>query len=83
MRWRVVFEGSAEKQLGALDAAIQARIVRALAALEASGPFAASNVKALIGDGYRLRVGDWRFLFAVDRGLVLVVKIAHRREAYL
>jgi mRNA interferase RelE/StbE len=35
-------------------------------------------------DGYRIRVGDYRVVYAVDDGdrLVLVARIAHRREVY-
>jgi mRNA interferase RelE/StbE len=35
-------------------------------------------------DDYRVRVGDYRVVYAVDDGelLVLVARIAHRREVY-
>jgi mRNA interferase RelE/StbE len=35
-------------------------------------------------DDYRIRVGDYRIVYAVDDALRLVViaRIAHRREAY-
>jgi mRNA interferase RelE/StbE len=48
-------------------------------------PVAARNVKALQGQpSYRLRVGDWRVIYTLrDEVLtVMVVRIAHRREAY-
>lgn len=32
---------------------------------------------------YRLRVGDWRVIFAMpEPGAIAVERIAHRREAY-
>ncbi len=36
------------------------------------------------GNRYRLRVGDWRVIYTLhdDVLLVLVVRVAHRREAY-
>ncbi|HEY1269284.1 MAG TPA: type II toxin-antitoxin system RelE/ParE family toxin [Candidatus Binatia bacterium] len=36
------------------------------------------------GDGYRLRVGDYRVLYTIDDETkrVFVYSIAHRREAY-
>ena len=36
------------------------------------------------GDRYRLRVGDWRVIHTLhdDVATVLVVRVAHRREAY-
>ncbi len=30
----------------------------------------------------RLRVGDWRVIYRVDRDTVIVLKIGHRREVY-
>jgi mRNA interferase RelE/StbE len=43
------------------------------------------NVKALQGQpGYRLRVGDWRVIYTLQDEVltVLIIRIAHRREAY-
>jgi len=71
-------------ELLALDRLIQARILRSLHRL-AAGPRSAANVKALRGGGrYRLRVGDWRVIYTLrdDVLVVLVVRIAHRREVY-
>ncbi len=46
----------------------------------------AGDVKALKGHvgEYRLRVGDWRVLFALDasQGQIVVQRVRHRREAY-
>lgn len=40
------------------------------------------DVKKLGGSSaYRLRHGDWRAIFTLDDG-VLVVRVAHRREVY-
>ncbi len=40
------------------------------------------DLKRLIGSDYlRLRHGNWRAVFAI-KGDVLVVRVAHRREAY-
>jgi mRNA interferase RelE/StbE len=83
LRYRIVLEPRAEEDLDALDGRVRTRIVKALLRL-ADDPFAAPNVKALAGGGYRLRVGDYRILYAVEEGalLVLVVKVGHRREVY-
>ncbi len=31
---------------------------------------------------YRLRVGDWRVLFEVEGGTVVIHRVLHRREVY-
>jgi mRNA interferase RelE/StbE len=51
----------------------------------AADPQAASNVRRLVGlDAYRLRVGEWRVVYELDRGalVVIVIRIASRAEAY-
>jgi len=51
----------------------------------AENPFAASNVKKLVGrDGYRLRAGDWRVIYQIDgqRLVVHVLAIAQREGVY-
>lgn len=43
------------------------------------------DVKKLVGrDGYRLRVGDWRVIYSLDQGklMVIVIAIKPRGEAY-
>jgi len=43
----------------------------------------AANVKKLNGrDGYRLRVQDWRVIFRVENGMVLIDEIAPRGSVY-
>lgn len=83
MAYQIAFERTAERELLALQKAVRERILKALHRL-APDPFAAANVKALKGGGYRLRVGDYRVLFTVETEvlLVLVVKVGHRREVY-
>ncbi|RKP57656.1 type II toxin-antitoxin system RelE family toxin [Pararobbsia silviterrae] len=40
-------------------------------------PYAARNVKKLEArDGYRLRVGDWRVLYEINEGKLIVVVLA-------
>jgi mRNA interferase RelE/StbE len=42
----------------------------------ADDPAAARNVKKLTGrDGYRLRVGDWRVVYELDDGVLVLIVI--------
>jgi mRNA interferase RelE/StbE len=42
------------------------------------------NVTALLGSQgvFRVRQGDWRAVFSIEDGDVIVDRVAHRREVY-
>jgi mRNA interferase RelE/StbE len=83
-RYSVEFRRSADKELGQLDARVRARLLRTIAAL-ADDP-RPPGVKRLAGaeDLWRVRVGDYRVVYEIreDEVLILVVRVAHRREVY-
>jgi mRNA interferase RelE/StbE len=83
MSYRVEIEPPARRALAKLPHPIAARIIRRLEAL-AEDPRGMGAVKLSGHNAYRVRVGDYRILYAVldDRTLVLVVEIGHRREIY-
>jgi len=61
-----------------------ARIRRKLDQL-AKDPHAMANVKKLTEHpGYRLRVGDWRVVYLLDSGRIVIqiIRIAKRSEVY-
>ena len=82
--YRIEFSHGAAKQLGALSGKIQKRIANRVDSL-AQDPRPSGCVK-LRGpeDIWRLRVGDYRVLYQVKdtEVLVLVLRVAHRSEAY-
>ena len=84
MVYMVELSNRAKRDLAALSADLQTRIVTALRKLEENPR--PSGVEKLKGEenAYRLRVGDYRILYEVHdkRLLVLIVKIGHRRDVY-
>jgi mRNA interferase RelE/StbE len=57
-----------------VTATIQAKIK-----VLANDPYSAANVKKRTGrDGYRLRVGDWRVLFEINDGKLMILVLAVR-----
>lgn len=84
MVYTVELSNRAKRDLAALSADLQTRIVTALRKLEENPR--PSGVEKLKGEenAYRLRVGDYRILYEVHdkRLLVLIVKIGHRRDVY-
>ena len=82
--YSVVLRAGVEKQLAALDKPIRRRVAAAIDALATNprpaGAIALQGVSGLL----RVRVGDYRVIYAVNDGelIVLIVSIGHRREIY-
>ena len=84
MAYRLELKPSAAKSLSKLPRTAQLAIAEVLEGLtENPRPRGVTKLTAE-EDLYRLRAGDYRVVYAIwDRVLlVLVVRIAHRREAY-
>lgn len=82
--YQVIYSKQALRALKAMPKNTAALIRNKISALSLD-PFDAPGVKKLVGgEGYRLRVGDWRVLYYLDgnRLWVVVTKIATRGEVY-
>lgn len=87
MAWRIEFHPDAVRELKKLDRAVAGRIVRTLETRIAPLDDPRSLGAPLKGghEGYwRWRIGDWRVVARIQeaRITILVVRVAHRREAY-
>ena len=87
MPWRIEFHPDAAKELRKLDRPAAARIIRTLETRIAVLDDPRSLGAPLKGehDGYwRWRIGDYRVVARIDdeRIVILVVRVAHRREVY-
>ena len=84
VKYSLEIKHSAQKELDALDDALFTRIDRKILAL-ADHPRPA-GCKKLRGykDQWRVRIGDWRVVYIIDdvEKLVMITRIAHRREVY-
>jgi mRNA interferase RelE/StbE len=84
MTYQIEFVKQAAKQFKSLPDLVQQRISPKIDAL-AIEPRAIGAVKlAGAEDLYRIRVGEYRVIYSIEDDLlvILVVKIAHRREVY-
>jgi mRNA interferase RelE/StbE len=84
MPYSIEFRPSAARDLKKLEKAFQRRILGALSQLE-NNPFPPGTKKLINQDNvYRIRVGDFRILYQVELGrlLILVLRVGHRREVY-
>jgi mRNA interferase RelE/StbE len=82
IRWRE----RAVRQLRAIPQPTALTILKELTSLGDDPRHLDSNVKKLAGyeDRYRLRVGDYRVIYEVQDGqlVILVLGVGHRREIY-
>jgi mRNA interferase RelE/StbE len=81
--YSVFIKPSAVRDLKAVPLSDRRRLLAKIQHL-ASNPRPPGAEKLSGQEKYRLRQGDYRVLFSIDDGQssVVVVKIAHRREAY-
>ena len=87
MAWQIEFTPEAEKQLAKIDRQSAKRITNFLRERIAAAENPRSLGKALkevLREFWRYRIGDYRIMCRIedDRLLVLVVRVAHRREVY-
>ncbi len=74
---------TAVREYRGLQGPLRGRVRRAIDGL-ATNPRPVGCVKLAGRDDYRIRVGDFRVVYGVDDAerMVLVARIAHRREVY-
>ena len=78
------YDPKALKQLQKLDKSIASNILDGIEEYFAN-PISTKikKLKTPFDGAYRLRIGDYRVIFYQEDGLVLISKIAHRRQAYI
>lgn len=86
--WKIEYAASVQKSVRRLDPPVQRRLrtflEERLARLDNPRQLGAAMRGAKHRDLWRYRVGDYRILTQIDdeRIRVLVIRIAHRRDAY-
>ena len=79
----IVYTRSSLKELMRIGSVERARIVAKVEQYSRDPGSLANQVKALKGNaGFRLRVGDYRVIFAADGGRIVILKAGRRRDVY-
>jgi mRNA interferase RelE/StbE len=84
MRYSVTLSPAAARQLRTFDPEVRRRIQAAIELL-ADNPRPPASTRLVGGAGeWRVRTGDYRVIYEIHDGelLVLVLRMAHRREVY-
>ena len=82
--YKIVFKPSVEKDLRGLPKSVIARVLERIENLK-DDPLPRQSIKLTGAEQlYRLRVGDYRIVYSVDREakLITVHYVRHRREVY-
>ena len=83
MKYTILIERYAQKQIIKLDKKIIPVIKASIADL-ADNPRPYGYKKLKGEDAYRIRVGDYRVIYEIDDGkiIVIVVSVGHRKDIY-
>ena len=84
MAYNIQYDPKALKQLQKLDKSIASKILDGIEEF-ASNPILTKikKLKTPFDGAYRLRIGDYRVVFYQENELILISKIAHRKQVYL
>ena len=82
MQYKIVFTKRAAKDVSGLEPDVRERIGESLKRYS-SDPlsYARKMIDSSLGS-YRFRIGDYRVIFDLEDGKIVVLRVGHRREVY-
>ena len=81
MNFEIIWDDYALDSLNKLESQVKIRIVKKIDELSVN-PFS-KDIKRLKGSNYfRLRVGDYRVIFSIDKNTLAILKVGHRKNIY-
>ncbi len=82
MAYRIIYKKSVSKDLEHIDKAQARRILNRIESELAANPDSFPTLKGRFAGLRKFRIGDFRIVFAVLEGEVLVLRIGHRKDVY-
>ena len=81
MPFKIVWDEKAYDSLNKLEPIISRRILKKVDDLLEN--LFSKDIKKLKGsDDFRLRVGDYRIIFSIERNTIQILKVGHRKNIY-
>ena len=81
MSFKIVWDEKAYDSLNKLELSINRRIFKKVE--ELSDNTFSKDIKRLKGgNDFRLRVGDYRVIFAIEQNTLQILKVGHRKNIY-
>lgn len=81
MSFEVVWDEKASHELEKLEKIIARRIFKKVSELR-ENPYTKDIIKLKGEDEFRLRVGDYRIIFTIEKDKILILKVGHRKNIY-
>jgi len=83
LAFEIEYDNKAVKQLSKIDNQIASKILDGIEEY-ASNPESKklTKLKTPFDGAYRLRIGDYRVIFYQEDELILISKVAHRKQVY-
>lgn len=80
---KLLLTPKAQKELDRITDTVALRISNKIYQLE-NNPYGLGSQKLEGGKGYRIRMGDYKIVYVVDKKTktIVIIKIGHRREIY-
>lgn len=81
--WRIVYLKRACKDLYLIDSSSRERVLHAINEKLSKNPARYSQgLSGVLTGHYKFRVGDYRVIFSIERPLIIILLISHRKNAY-
>ena len=81
MPFKIIWDEKAYDSLNKLEPVISRRILKKVEGLS-ENPFS-KDIKKLKGsDDFRLRIGDYRIIFSIEKDTIQILKVGHRKNIY-
>jgi len=81
MTFEIIWDEKAYNELEKLEKIIARRIFKKVSEL-IEDPYSKDIIKLKGEEGFRLRIGDYRVIFVIDKGRILILKVGHRKNIY-
>ena len=81
MYLNIIWDEKASKKLYKLEPIISRRIVKKVGELK-ENPYTKDIIKLKGEEGFRLRVGDYRVIFMIEKDNIFILKVGHRKNIY-
>jgi mRNA interferase RelE/StbE len=79
--YNIEWKENALRELEKLEGSMTRRIIKKVDELS-ENPFSKDIKRLKRSDDFRLRVGDYRIIFSIEKNTIQILKVGHRKNIY-